>query len=56
MFSVKYKNNKLVDGEQVVKVFDIKNNKNGYPHFLIYYNKQWKYVSAKYFVPLLSVT
>lgn len=31
-------------------VFDIK-NKKGYPYFLIYKNKEWKYISAKNFTP-----
>ncbi len=34
-----------------VTVFNIRNDKNGYPQFLIYYQGQWKYVSAKYCIP-----
>ncbi len=34
-----------------VKVFNVRDDKNGYPHFLIYENGEWKYVSAKHFVP-----
>ena len=34
-----------------VKVFNGRDDKNGYPHFLIYENGEWKYVSAKHFVP-----
>lgn len=33
------------------EVFHIRNDKTGYPHFLIYINKQWKYISAKHCVP-----
>ena len=33
------------------KVYDIKYDKNGYPHFLIYKNKQWTIISAKNFEP-----
>lgn len=29
-------------------VYDIRCDKNGYPHFLIYVDGQWKYVSAKH--------
>lgn len=29
----------------------MRDDKNGYPHFLIYENGEWKYVSAKNFVP-----
>ena len=32
-----------------VKVFNVRDDKNGYPHFLIYENGEWKYVSAKHF-------
>lgn len=34
-----------------VKVYNVRDDKNGYPHFLIYENGEWKYVSAKHFVP-----
>lgn len=34
-----------------IKVYSVRDDKNGYPHFLIYENGEWKYVSAKYFVP-----
>lgn len=34
-----------------VKVYNVRDDKNGYPHFLIYENGEWKYVSAKYFAP-----
>lgn len=35
----------------LIKVYNVRDDKNGYPHFLIYENGEWKYVSAKYFVP-----
>ena len=38
-------NNKIFD------VYDIKYNKSGYPHFLIYEDGQWKIVSAKFYIP-----
>ena len=34
-----------------VKVYAVRDDKNGYPHFLIYEKGEWKYVSAKYFTP-----
>lgn len=33
-------------------VYDVRINKVGYPHFLIYDNGQWKYMSAKHFEPV----
>lgn len=35
--------------EQIYKVVSIRNDKNGFPHFLIYENKVWIWKSAKYF-------
>ena len=45
---------KVADKEtyEVVMVYNIQNNKTGFPHFLIYEANQWKYVSAKHFIPL----
>lgn len=34
-----------------VAVYNIRDDNNGYPHFLIFYNGRWDYVSAKHFVP-----
>lgn len=34
-----------------VKVYDVRNDSNGFPNFLIYKNGQWKYMSAKHFAP-----
>lgn len=33
------------------EVFHIRNDKTGYPHFLIFQNNQWIYKSAKLFIP-----
>ena len=33
-----------------VKVYDIRNDKSGYPQFLIKIDRQWKYLSAKNFL------
>lgn len=32
-----------------VNIYNVRDDKNGYPHFLIYENDQWKYKSAKHF-------
>jgi hypothetical protein len=37
--------------EEVYNVYDIKYDKCGYPHFVIYKNGQWQIKSAKYFKP-----
>lgn len=34
------------------EVYNIRCDKNGYPHFLIYRNNQWEYAKAKHFVPM----
>lgn len=36
----------------VVPVYAIRDDKKGYPHFLIYTDGQWKYESAKHFEPV----
>jgi len=33
--------------DAAVKVYNVINDKHGYPHFLIYEDGQWKYKSAK---------
>lgn len=33
------------------EVFAVRDDKDGYPHFLIYEDNEWKYVKAKHFVP-----
>lgn len=35
--------------EQYYDVYNVRDDKNGYPHFLIYINGQWIYKSAKLF-------
>lgn len=40
------------NGDCALKVYDVKCNKHGYPHFLVYYLGQWRYISAKYFSPM----
>lgn len=34
---------------KVVKVYAVRDDKNGYPQFLVYENGEWKYRSAKYY-------
>lgn len=38
--------------DDIKSVYDVKIDKAGYPHFLIYDNGQWKYISAKHFEPV----
>lgn len=38
--------------EAVIPVFDIMDDSNGYPEFLINENNSWKWKSAKHFIPL----
>jgi hypothetical protein len=47
MFKVKFKEN-----EKEYKVFNVKNDTKGYPHFLIYEDRQWLWKSAKHFTPV----
>lgn len=56
VFTVKRKGNVEYDNNSgislsSVKVYNVRDDKNGFPHFLIYENVEWKYVSAKHFVP-----
>lgn len=44
------------DHSVIRKVYDVRNDNCGYPHFLIYENGEWKYVSAKHFVPYSSIS
>lgn len=46
---------KKEDHSVIRKVYDVRNDNCGYPHFLIYENGEWKYVSAKYFVPYSDI-
>ena len=33
----------------LVTVCNVRDDKRGYPHFLVYIDNQWRYISAKYF-------
>lgn len=46
---------KKEDHSVIRKVYDVRNDNCGYPHFLIYENGEWKYVSAKYFIPYSDI-
>ena len=48
MFWVTLKDSKK---KEPMGVYDIKRNNNGYPHFLVYKDKEWRYMSAKLFEP-----
>lgn len=52
MIEVQCKSGKFRDllGKNI-KVYSIRNDNNGYPHFLIYYDNCWLWASAKYFKP-----
>ena len=39
------------ENNAVVNVYAVRDDKNGYPHFLIFEDNEWKYVKAKHFVP-----
>lgn len=39
---------------RVFDVYAIRDDKTGYPHFLIYKVNAWVYVSAKHFIPYKS--
>ena len=36
----------------IYTVYNVRNDKAGYPHFLIYVGKEWRYISAKNFIPV----
>lgn len=36
------------------EVYSVRNNKAGYPYFLIYENNQWRWQSAKHYIPIQS--
>ena len=40
------------DNNKTVGVYAVRDDKCGYPHFLIYEDNEWKYVKAKHFVPI----
>lgn len=43
---------KKSDNNKTVSVYAVRDDKCGYPHFLIYEDNEWKYVKAKHFVPV----
>lgn len=48
LFMVHLKENDWVE----VPVYAVRDDKTGFPHFLIYNNGRWKYESAKHFIPM----
>ena len=40
------------DSKEIVDVYDITYDKNGYPRFLIFKDNQWLCLSAKHFMPV----
>ena len=47
MFTVQKK-----DTKEIFTVYAIRDDKNGYPNFLTYNGKEWKYEPAKKFIPV----
>lgn len=47
--STEWDENLLCYMSKWVEVYAVRDDRNGYPHFLIYENGEWKYKSAKYF-------
>lgn len=38
--------------EKYHEIYNVRDDSSGYPHFLVYMdNEEWKYISAKYFIP-----
>lgn len=35
-----------------VIVYNVRDDNNGFPQFLVYIDNQWRYISAKYFKPM----
>lgn len=46
---VKFKDPMLTN---VYTVYNVRDDKRGYPYFLIYVAKEWRYISAKNFIPV----
>lgn len=40
--------------KEISIVYDVRTDKTGYPHFLIYNDREWKYMSAKHFMPVVE--
>ena len=47
--TTEYDLNLRTNTSKLVKVYAVRDDKNGYPQFLIYENGEWKYRSAKYY-------
>lgn len=50
MFKVKTVSKFATD--KVYTVYGVRTDKVGYPQFLVYFDNQWQYMSAKYFKPI----
>lgn len=37
-----------------VRVYDVRTDKTGFPHFLVHEDNQWKYKSAKLYEPTMG--
>lgn len=51
MMKMKVKSKGQYDND-IYTVYNVRDDKTGYPHFLIYINRQWRYISAKHFMPV----
>lgn len=51
MFSVIRKREKYIEAIPTT-VYDVHNDNCGYPHFLVYTDGEWKWMSAKHFIPV----
>ena len=51
MFNV-YDKRIPIDKPRTTTVFDVRNDRNGYPQFLVYQKGSWVWVSAKHFKPV----
>lgn len=56
MFRVKCTSGKFEEllGKTVI-AYSVRTDNNGYPHFLIYYDNRWLWISAKYFEPIVDI-
>lgn len=45
----------LIDTNEIVDVYDVTYDSNGYPQFLIYRNNQWIRKSAKNYKPYINI-
>lgn len=53
MFYTAFQYDKAAGGtEYMVPVYDVKRDKHGFPHFLVFWRGQWRYISAKHFKPM----